>query len=878
MTTTPKELWQRLISFLRFGSREAEFKEEMAAHLDMATEEFIERGMSEAEARRQARLSFGSLESAKEEHRDSRGLPFLENLTRSLRLALRTLRRDAGLTTFAILIIGLGVGASTMVFSVANALLLRPLPFTEPERLVWVANGESSNLSSQTVQVNNLLDLEERSQTLTNVEGFFAFYGAGDIRLGGASEPTRLTGVPVTEGFFELLGVDFRLGRSFTHDEVGADNQVAILGHDLWQSHFSADPDVIGETIVLDGAIATIIGVLANEFDFSGTFTPGKSADLFTPYPLNDEMNRQGNTLALIGRLEQGVNLETAQAESTMLAEQIRNENSDNNRNDFEPRIAELHGQVSGRFKQSLLILCGAVGFLMLIVCANLSNLLLAKAATRQREMAVHVALGAGRSQLVRQMLTESLLLSLGGALLGLVFASFGTAVLAGIEGTNIPLLRDVRLDVTALSFTALVATITGVAFGLTPALQASSKTPAHTLRESGRTSTEGRSGRWLRSALVISEIALACVLLTGVGLLLRSFVAVLDVEMGFETENVLALRVDPIRGLEPAERVAYYDGVLRQVRAVPGVDAAGLTDALPLGNNFGWRTWDASAGDEENVVFPLVRVVDDGYLNTMRLRLKSGRFFSTGDTSDSGLVVVVNETLASQLWPDTDALGKELPHQRARLSRGGHRGRSEVLRSRTGLRAGDVSPDSPDAFYKLGRSRGPGLGRTNGAGAKPANGAPERGCHTAHHRLSHHGAADRPIDLLATLAASAFGKLCGLRPHPGLARCLRSHLLLGQSEASGNGCPHGLRRHRLRSTAEDRPSDASPGTHRHRPRVRCGMGLGKGPRRGALRCQRIRSSNLYLGPAPAGPIGHARKLSSRPPDLASERRGRTPC
>ena len=352
-------------------------------------------------------------------------LSLVETLVGDLRYAVRTLRRDAALTTFAILIIGVGVGASTIVFSVVNALWLRPLPFDDPGRLVWVANGPSENLSRQAVQVGYLVDLRQQSQSLVGLAGFSPFYGVGDIRLTGTGEAERVTGVPVTEGFFPLLGVRPWLGRDFTAEEClwGAP-RTAILSYVFWQRRLGAKADVIGGSITLDGAPVTIVGVLPPSFDFAGTFSPGRPADLFLPFPLSPETNRRGNTLAVIGRLKPGTDLRTAAIETAMAVEHISRTAPDvepgRRRNAFRPNLSPLQERISGRFHGTLAVLAAAVGFLMLLVSANISNLLLARASARHREMALRMALGAGRKRLVRQLLVESLALSCGGATLGL--------------------------------------------------------------------------------------------------------------------------------------------------------------------------------------------------------------------------------------------------------------------------------------------------------------------------------------------------------------------------------------------------------------------------------------------------------------------------
>jgi predicted permease len=593
------------------------------------------------------------------------GALLLDPMLRDLRYAARSLRRDLGATVFSIAIAGLGIGASTTVFGLCQALLLRPLPFREPERLVWIANGTSENLSAQTVQVSNFQSLVEQNRSFDGVAGFNAFYGPGDIRLGGSGDPERITGVPVTQSFFPLLGVSALYGRFFDDAESRFGGpRAAVLDHRFFVRRFGGDPRIVGQSIVLDGEPVTVIGVLPASFDFEGTFSPGRPADLFLAFPLALETDRRGNLLALIGRLENGVRIDAAQAEATAIAASVPRSRMDGQpRNRFTPTLSPLRDRVSGRFRTALLALAGAVGFLMLLVCANLSNLLLVRASARRREMAVRSALGARPSQLIRQALIESLVLGAGGAMLGLAIAVVVTASVSRLQGTVIPLLREVRVDGVVFAFTAVIAIVTSIVFGLLPALQTMAVDVRETLAEESRGSTGRRSG-WLRRAVVVAELALACVLLTGAGLLTRSLSRVLDVEPGYATENVIALRVDqPQAKRTGAERRAYLDELVRTVSAVPGVAAVGLTDALPLGDNYGWRRWSARAAEQPNDSIqrpgPLVRMVDAGYFTTMGIPLRSGRAFSTSDVPGSEPVAIVNETLASALWPGRDPIGR---------------------------------------------------------------------------------------------------------------------------------------------------------------------------------------------------------------------------
>ena len=586
-------------------------------------------------------------------------MPFAD-LLQDLRYTVRTLRRDAGFATFAILIAGLGIGASATVFSVVHTLILRPLPFAQPDQLVWIANRDTSGLSGQTTQVGHLLDLRERTQSLSAIAGYFAFYGVGDNLLSGKGEPERLSGVPVTENFFSVLGVQPQLGRTFTADECRWNGPKAVLlGHGLWERRFNSDPAIVGTSLTLNDEPYTVVGVLPASFDFASVFAPGSHFDLYFPFPLSPETNRWGNTMAMIGRLKPGISADRAQAEIRTIAGQIVAEHPE--RNGFQGNVKPLAEHVGGRMRLAVWVLAGAVAMVMLIVCANLSNLLLARTASRQKEIAIRTALGAGRRRLLAQMLTEGIVLSCSGALVGLMLAFAGTRALARLDAVSIPLLRDVRTDATALGFTLAIALVTGIVFGLAPALQARGAAMTNALKDATRGSTEGRRRAWVRNALVVSEIAFACVLLVGAGLLIRSLIRVLDVDMGFDPARAATIRVDPdSRYTTPEQRNAYFDEVLRRVREIPGVQSAGITDALPLGRN---RTWGARAKGVtyERGKSPLafVRVVSDGYPAAMGIPLRAGRDIAASDTPTSEPIMMVNETMARALWPGQDPLGQ---------------------------------------------------------------------------------------------------------------------------------------------------------------------------------------------------------------------------
>jgi predicted permease len=585
---------------------------------------------------------------------------FFQQVLKDLRYTARALRRDAGFAAFAILIAGLGIGASVTVFSVVNTLLLRPLPFARPSELVWIANHDTSGLSGQTTQVGHMLDLRVRTRTLSAIAGYFAFYGVGDNLLGGRGEPERLSGVPVSENFFDVLGVKPMLGRGFNAQETAWKGPKAVmLGYAIWERRFNRDPKIVGHSLIINDEPHTVVGVLPASFDFATIFAPGSRFDLYFPFPLSPETNRWGNTMAMIGRLKPGATAAAAQAEIRTLAPQITQEHPE--RNNFEGFVKPLSEQVSGNIRLAAWVLAGAVGMVMLIVCANLSNLLLARMAARQKEVAIRMALGAGRWRLLAQLITEGLVLSGSGAVLGLILAVGGTRLLTELDAVSIPLLRDVRTDGTALTFAVILALVTGLVFGLAPALQAFGSVKAGALKDATRGSTEGRGRSWVRNALVVSEVAFACALLVGAGLLTRSLISVLDVKMGFEPARAATIRVDPdSRYATAAQRVAYLDDVLRRVKQAPGIDSAAITDTLPLGRN---RTWGAGA---KGVTYPrgtyplaFVRVVSEGYPAAMGVPLLAGRDLAAGDMSDREPVMLVNKSLADALWPGQDPIGK---------------------------------------------------------------------------------------------------------------------------------------------------------------------------------------------------------------------------
>ncbi|HWF48598.1 MAG TPA: ABC transporter permease, partial [Bryobacteraceae bacterium] len=649
---------RRFRYWLARGERQRLLWEEMEFHIESMVQDLMAQGSPEPEARAVARRKFGNMTQNSEEARSLWIARWMNDLSQDLRHAFRGMRRDAGFTMFVILITGLGIGASSTVFSVMDALLLRPLPFRDAGRLVWIANQAWS------IQVSNFLDLRQQNKSFFDIAGF-AGIGVGDTQMSGTGATERLNSARVTQNFFPLIGVQPAIGRSFTagecQEKIGVPSAV-LLSYGFWQRRFASDPTVVGRKLMLNNKPVTVVGVLPASLDFSSIFAPGTPVDVFVPWPLTAETNAFGNTTQGIGRLRPGVTLESAQAEFTLLAKQLERAHPTPERNPVKPVLKPLDTHVSGRIRPALVVLAYAVGFVMLIVCANLSNLQLARLGVRQKEMAMRAALGAGRLRLLRQMLTESIALSCCGAVFGLILAATGTRAITHFDAFNIPLLTSVRLDGEALGFTLLAAVVTGVLFGLLPAFRVRSFAVADALKDGTRGSSSGHRHAWVRNALVVSEFAFACTLLVGAGLLIRSFLGVLDVNLGFQPERAAAMRVDPSFTLSAAAQTnSYIDDVLQRTRALPGIKAAGLTDVLPFAGD---RSWQVSA---KGVTYPkgqyppepYIRVVTEGYCESLGIPLRAGRGFTEQDGAKSARVAIINETLARTLWPGQPAVGK---------------------------------------------------------------------------------------------------------------------------------------------------------------------------------------------------------------------------
>jgi len=588
-----------------------------------------------------------------------------------LKLALRQLAKSPGFAFTAIATLALGIGVCTAMFSIIRAVLLKPLPFREPERLVWIENVFGGGLSGRTSRSDVFNGWREHNRSFAALAAYFAFSDYGRLKLSGSGEPESLRSVGVSDNFLPTLGVTLLHGRNFTADECkwqGTDGispkpGAVILSYGFWQRRFAGDPAVVGSTLVLNNSPTTVVGVLPRTFDFDAIFTPGNEVEVLEPFPLTPETARWGNTIFGIGRLKPGVSVAQAQAELTTISEQLRT-SSISNGGKFGAIVSSLDSALRSRFRTAFLVLAGAVACILAITCVNLSNLLLARLNTRRQEFAVRIALGARRGHLIRQAMTESLLLSCAGSVLGVVLASWTTAALARLQTFGVPLLQDAAVDPVALGVTVGLTAFAGIACGLLPALHLSLHQRTATLQNATHQRSAGRSAAVARDVLVTMEVALACMLLVGAGLLFRSFHALLQVNLGFQPQHVLSWRVDPPRTFaNTGEFNAYFDALIARVSALPGVESVGLSDCLPLSRN---RTWGAGAVGvtypEGKYPFAFPRVVDHRYLATMKIPLLAGRTFEARDDDKAQFVIVINQSLAKSAFPDgRDPLGQKI-------------------------------------------------------------------------------------------------------------------------------------------------------------------------------------------------------------------------
>ena len=643
----------RLRSLFRWAQADQELDDELRDHLERRTEEYVAQGMTQEEAHRRARLDLGGVEQTKEKCRDTRRVNWVQDFVQDVRYGIRVLRRNLAFTILAVGALALGIGASSVMFSAVDSILLRPLSYHDSDRLVVILNHGRGPIAPA-----NYVDWKAQSKSFESMGA--AEYWTPDLT--GVERPSKLWALHITSDILPMLGIPPMLGRSFVKEEeqVGHEYEV-VLSYALWQRQFGGEPGVLGRQISLDGKSYEIVGVMPPGFKFAPFWAT--KAELWAPLALGPRAtHRGGNSLRIFARLAPRVGLADARAELATITARLEQQYPGTNR---DAQVVPLKEKVVGKIRPVLLTMQLAVAFVLLIACANVAHMLLARGAARAGEVAVRSALGAGSLRLLQQFLTESLMLAIAGGALGLLFAVAGIRALVAFGPADIPRIENVSLDWRLTLFTLAVSFATGIAFGLAPARQASRLDPAESLKEGGRGGDSTRKRR-TRSLLVVTEFALALMLLIGAGLMLRTLLALQAIDPGFDPHNVLTMVVSTSASSvsAPGHTEDFYREMLDRVRTVPAVVSAGLTNHLPLaGDIWGFPFWIEgqpvpAPGEEPDAAY---RLAFAGYFKTMAMQVLRGRPIEDRDTATAPHVVVINEYLARRYWPDQDPIGKHL-------------------------------------------------------------------------------------------------------------------------------------------------------------------------------------------------------------------------
>jgi putative ABC transport system permease protein len=641
----------RLRSLFRRCRVDQELDDELRYHVERKTEEYVSKGMPPEEARRAALLEMGGIEKRKEECRDARRVNWLQDLAQDLRYGLRMLRKSPGFTAVEVLTLALGIGANTAVFTVANAFLLRPLPFKDPDGLV-VVYGTQATIPRGPA---SFVEFEEWRQQARAFDAMSALsYTA--FNFVGRHEPHQIRGAQVSEGFFRLLGVSPYLGRDFylAEHKPGSGN-VAIMSYELWQREFAGDQGVIGRVLMLNGTAYSVIGVMPPQ---SGQINWGSATDLWIPLepkPLWKDLGH--HYLVVLARLKHGVTLQRAQTEMDVIAEHLGSNRA--------VRLVPLRETLVGGTEKGMVLLLAAVGFVLLIACANVTNILLARVSGRTKEFAIRQAVGARTTRLFCQILTESILLALLGGISALVLGVWLTHLAARLWPPNVPHPQDIGLDWRVLVFAEAISLLAGILLGLAPAARACRANLNELLKEGSRPATTMLGRRRIPDLLVVSELALATVLLVGGGLLLKSYASLENVKPGFQAQKLLTLNVylPSSRYPDNSKRASFFEQALERIKGLPSVQSAGASVTLPLSGD--WWTADFSI---EGRPFPADQQpvaeresVSPDYFRTMGIPLLKGRLFTEEDRDGKLPAVIINQTMATRFWPGVDPIGKRL-------------------------------------------------------------------------------------------------------------------------------------------------------------------------------------------------------------------------
>ncbi|MCM3901003.1 MAG: ABC transporter permease, partial [Pyrinomonadaceae bacterium] len=585
----------------------------------------------------------------------------METLLRDIRYGIRSLTKRPGFTVVALIALALGIGANTAIFSLVNGVLLRPLPFAEPDRLVWMWGNIRNGGNRASVSPPDFLDFRKENKTFEEFAASFTMPLA--LNLTGSGEPERLSASGITGNYFQALGAKPLLGRTFVlENEKPGNDQVVVLSYALWQKRFGGDPAIVGKTIALDGKAREVIGVMPQHFNFP------RAAGLWIPinFDIDPDMKlRKAHFMRPIGKLKEGVTIAQAQADMDVIARRLEEQYPESNTG-WGLRLVSLREELVGNTRPTLFILLGAVGFVLLIACANVANLLLVRAAARQKEIALRTALGAGRFRIVRQMITESVLLALMGGTLGTLLAIWGVDLLVTLSADNIPSTAQVGIDATVLGFTLLISLLTGVLFGLAPALRTMNLNLTDSLKEGGRSGSEGARRNRTRSVLVVIESAVAVMLLVGAGLLVRSLIQLQNTSPGFDAHNVMTMNITLSRQKysTPEKASSFFQELEGRVSGLPGVESVGLVTELPLSGQLNDMPFTVEGRPPVTIdqAFDAdFRRVNQHYLSTLRIPLLRGRNFTEQEVRQSARVLLISELLASQVFPNEDPIGKRL-------------------------------------------------------------------------------------------------------------------------------------------------------------------------------------------------------------------------
>jgi len=653
-------LWRRVLALVHRQNKDMEMNEEIEQHLAELTARNLAEGMSPTEARHAAHRQFGGVEQIKEVARAERILTWPAEFWQDVQYGVRLLLKNPGFTIVAVVALALGIGANSAIFSVVNTVVLRPFPYKNPDQLVVVwEDATQVGFPRNTPSPANFLDWRQQATVFQDLGAM----APRSFNLTGEGEPERLDGRRVSSYLFSLLGVEPQLGRNFLPEEdQPGKGHVVILGYGLWQRRFAANPAIIGRSISLNGESYNVVGVMPRGFEL-----PTFKDQLWVPLAFDaKEAGERGNHfLEVVGRLRPGFDLKQVRTEMDTIGLRLQKQYPEEN-DHIGVVVVPLHEQIVGDVKPALLLLLGAVGFVLLVACANVANLLLARAAVRQKETALRLALGAGRSRLVRQFLAESLLLAMLGGGFGLILSVVGLDLLKSFIPDSIPQAGAIAIDTRVLIFTILVSLGTGFVFGLAPALQAARFDLNSTLKEGGRESNAGPRGNRLRGLLVVAEVALSFVLLIGAGLLINSFIHLRNLDPGFRADHLLAMKVElpESKYSTQAARSAFYREVIRRVETLPGVRSAAVASNLPLTYN----------GDSVSVAIEgradpppnqrpdvIMRVISPRYFETMGIPLVQGRDFTSADVESTTWGAVISEKTARYFWPGENPIGKRI-------------------------------------------------------------------------------------------------------------------------------------------------------------------------------------------------------------------------